>query len=85
MKLSLCIVGCGSYARTVLQDIHDLTEDFEFFFALLDGGQEAVVLGHNDSDNRVLGRMDHRSGFTSRDMLSTLDGGLALRKKVEGC
>ena len=33
MKLSLCIVGCGRYARSVLNDIRDLDDEFQFFFA----------------------------------------------------
>ena len=36
MGLSLCIVGCGSYARTVLEDIHELTEELELFLASRD-------------------------------------------------
>ena len=36
MKLSLCIVGCGGYARTVLDDIRDMTDRFQFFFASRD-------------------------------------------------
>ncbi len=36
MTLSLCIAGCGSYARTVLRDIHDMTEDVRLFFASRD-------------------------------------------------
>ncbi len=36
MTLSLCIAGCGSYARTVLWDIHDMTEDLRLFFASRD-------------------------------------------------
>ncbi len=36
MKLSLCIVGCGSYARTVMDDIEDMTDSFEFYFASRD-------------------------------------------------
>ena len=36
MKLGLCIVGCGSYARTVLEQIHDMTEHLELFFASRD-------------------------------------------------
>ena len=33
MSLSLCIVGCGRYARTVAQAIHGMTEDLELLFA----------------------------------------------------
>lgn len=33
MRLRLCIVGCGSYAMTVLNDIHDLTDELELYFA----------------------------------------------------
>ena len=36
MKLSLCIVGCGAYARKVVGDIHDMTEELELFFASRD-------------------------------------------------
>ena len=36
MRLSLCIVGCGNYAKTVLRDIHDMTEELELFFASRD-------------------------------------------------
>lgn len=36
MKLSMCIVGCGDHARTVLRDIHDLTDEFDFYFASRD-------------------------------------------------
>ncbi len=36
MKLSLCIVGCGGYARSVLDEIHDLTDDFALYFASRD-------------------------------------------------
>jgi predicted dehydrogenase len=36
MKLSLCVMGCGGYARLVLRDIHDLTNDFDFYFASRD-------------------------------------------------
>ena len=36
MKLSLCIVGCGGYAKTVLNDIHDMTDEIELYFASRD-------------------------------------------------
>ena len=36
MRLSLCIVGCGKYAKTVLRDIHDMTDELELFFASRD-------------------------------------------------
>ena len=36
MRLSLCIVGCGRYARTVLQEIHDMSADLQLFFASRD-------------------------------------------------
>ena len=36
MKMTLCIVGCGGYARNVLGDIHDMTDEFEFYFASRD-------------------------------------------------
>ena len=37
MRLPLCIVGCGGYARSVLKRVHDMTDEFEFFFASRDG------------------------------------------------
>ena len=36
LKLSLCIVGCGGYARTVLEEIGDVAERFQLFFASRD-------------------------------------------------
>jgi predicted dehydrogenase len=36
MKLGLCIVGCGGYARSVLNEISDMTDQFQFFFASRD-------------------------------------------------
>ncbi len=36
MKLSLCIVGCGRYADVVLNEIHDMTDEFDFYFASRD-------------------------------------------------
>ena len=36
MKLSLCIVGCGRYADVVLNEIHELTDEFDFYFASRD-------------------------------------------------
>ena len=36
MRLSLCVVGCGGYARTVLCDIHDLNDELELYFASRD-------------------------------------------------
>ena len=33
MKLSLCIVGCGGYARTLLEEIGDVSGEVELFFA----------------------------------------------------
>ena len=36
MKLSLCIVGCGRYADVVLNEIHEMTDDFDFYFASRD-------------------------------------------------
>ena len=36
MKISLCIMGCGGYARTVLNDISDMTDLFDFHFASRD-------------------------------------------------
>jgi predicted dehydrogenase len=39
MTLSLCIVGCGSYARSVLNVVHDMTDEYEFYFASRDGAK----------------------------------------------
>ncbi len=36
MIQSLCIVGCGRYARTVLNAVSDMTDEFRFFFASRD-------------------------------------------------
>lgn len=36
MKISLCIMGCGGYAKTVLNDISDMTDLFDFYFASRD-------------------------------------------------
>ena len=36
MKLSLCIVGCGRYAGVVLNEIQDMTDEFDFYFASRD-------------------------------------------------
>ena len=36
MRLALCVVGCGGYARTVLNDIHDLHDELELYFASRD-------------------------------------------------
>ena len=36
MKLSLCVVGCGRYAANVLTEIHDMTDEFDFYFASRD-------------------------------------------------
>lgn len=36
MKLSLCIVGCGRYADAVLTEIHDMSDEFDFYFASRD-------------------------------------------------
>jgi len=36
MKLSLCIVGCGRYADVVLNEISNMTEEFDFYFASRD-------------------------------------------------
>ena len=33
MRLSLCIVGCGSYSGNVLGETHDMTDEIELFFA----------------------------------------------------
>ena len=39
MRLSLCIVGCGRYARSVLEEIHDMTEELQLFFASRDSAK----------------------------------------------
>ncbi len=36
MKISLCIMGCGGYAKTVLDDISDMTDLFDYYFASRD-------------------------------------------------
>ena len=36
MKLALCIVGCGGYAKTVLQHIGDMAEHLDLYFASRD-------------------------------------------------
>ena len=36
MRLRLCIVGCGWYAKLVLDDVHDMTDEVELFFASRD-------------------------------------------------
>ena len=36
MKLSICIVGCGRYADVVLNEIHEMTDEFDFYFASRD-------------------------------------------------
>ena len=36
MKLSLCIVGCGGYAKSVLDDVHDMTDVAQYYFASRD-------------------------------------------------
>ena len=35
-RIPLCIAGCGEYARTVLDDIHDMTDVVELYFASRD-------------------------------------------------
>ncbi len=39
MTLSLCIVGCGNYARFVLDAVHDMGDEFDFYFASRDEGK----------------------------------------------
>lgn len=36
MKLGLCIVGCGGYADTVMNEIRTMTDEFDFYFASRD-------------------------------------------------
>ena len=36
MTLSLCIVGCGGYARTVLLEMGDVSDEMQLFFASRD-------------------------------------------------
>jgi predicted dehydrogenase len=36
MTLSLCIAGCGGYARSVLDAVSDMNDEFEFYFASRD-------------------------------------------------
>jgi len=36
MKLGLCIVGLGEWADVVLKQTHDMTDEFEFFYASRD-------------------------------------------------
>ena len=36
MKLSLCVIGCGGYAKTLLNDIFDMTDEFDLYFASRD-------------------------------------------------
>jgi predicted dehydrogenase len=36
MTLSLCIAGCGGYARSVLNAVSDMTDEFKFYFASRD-------------------------------------------------
>ena len=36
MRLSLCMVGCGRYARKVLEHIQDMAEELELYFASRD-------------------------------------------------
>ena len=33
MKLSICIVGCGGYARIVLDDNYQKKDGIDFFFS----------------------------------------------------
>ena len=33
MKLALCIVGCGQFARTFVQGLQPLRDDLDLFFA----------------------------------------------------
>ena len=36
MRLALCIVGCGGYAKTVLNDIYEMTDVLDLYFASRD-------------------------------------------------
>jgi predicted dehydrogenase len=46
MPLSLCIAGCGNYARRVLDEIHDMRDDVTLYFASRD---EAKARRFNDA------------------------------------
>ena len=37
MALSLCIVGCGGYARQVMECVYDMTDEITFYYASRDG------------------------------------------------
>ena len=39
MPLSICIAGCGNYARRVLDEIHDMRETVTLYFASRDGAR----------------------------------------------
>ena len=36
MKLSMCVIGCGGYAKTVLNEIFDMNDGFDLYFASRD-------------------------------------------------
>ena len=56
MRLSLCVAGCGSYYRTVLQDIHDMVSEFRDRVV---EDREPSMSGHEALSDRVvvLGRI----------------------------
>jgi predicted dehydrogenase len=39
MKLALCIVGCGQFARTFVQSLQPVRDDLDLFFASRDGSR----------------------------------------------
>ncbi len=39
MKLALCIVGCGQFARTFVQGLQPMRDDLDLFFASRDGAR----------------------------------------------
>ena len=45
MKISLCIMGCGDYAGKVLNEISDMTDLFDFYFASRDRTKAEAYCG----------------------------------------
>jgi len=39
MKLALCIVGCGQFARTFVRGLQPVRDDLDLFFASRDGAR----------------------------------------------